>query len=99
MRVRISHAARAELETITSYIGLDSPARAGSFARELFERCVTLSTQAERYPVVGEVEGRIVRRAPYHRYVILYAVEAEEVRILHIVHSARDYMRILFPEA
>jgi plasmid stabilization system protein ParE len=99
MRLRISHAARSELQAIADHIALDSVVRARSFPRELLDRCATLRSQPERYPIVAEIEGSIVRRMPHHRYVILYAVEVDEVRILHIVHSARDYMRILFPEA
>lgn len=98
MRVRISPAARAELDRIAAHIGRDSQANAESFLTELLDRCLGLSAHAERYPVFLVYRGQDMRRAPYRRYLIFYSIAGDVVRIHHVVHSARDYLRLLFPE-
>jgi toxin ParE1/3/4 len=98
MRVRISLAARAELEAIGDYIAADSQPRAASFVAELLDRCGALSNHPERSPVATEFRGQAVRRATYRNYLIFYSIAADHIRVHHIVHSARDYMRLLFPE-
>jgi toxin ParE1/3/4 len=98
MRVRISDEVLGELRAIANHIGQDNRVRAASFATELLERCLALRDHAERYPIVTELAGRAVRKIPHRSYVIFYTITTDEVRILHIVHSARDYMRLLFPD-
>jgi plasmid stabilization system protein ParE len=99
MRVRISGEVLAELRAIADRIAEDNKVRAASFTAELLERCFTLGDHSERYPVVMELSGQAVRRASYRNYLIFYVIRPDEVRILHIVHSARDYVRTLFPDA
>jgi toxin ParE1/3/4 len=99
MLVRISDEVFAELRAIADHIAHDNKVRAASFAAELLERCLALRDHAERYPIATELAGNAVRKLPFRSYVIFYTITFDEVRILHIVHSARDYMRILFPDA
>lgn len=98
MQVRLAISARQELEAIGDYIAADSRARADGFVRELLERCAGLSKYPERYPIVTEYRGEGVRRAPYRSYLIFYSIRDDGIRIHYIVHSARDYVRLLFPE-
>jgi toxin ParE1/3/4 len=98
MKVRITFPARRELEEIGDFIAEDSPARADSFVLELLERCEGLANYAERYPVATTWRGREIRRCPYGRYLILYSLVEGDLEINHIVHGARDYVRLLFPE-
>ena len=98
MRTRLSAAARAELEAIGDYIAQDSKVRASGYVRELLDRCAGLSQHSERYPIAIEYRGEGVRRAPYRSYLIFYSIRDNEIRIHHVVHSARDYVRLLFPD-
>ena len=98
MHVRLAVSARHELEAIGDYIAENNYARADSFVRELLERCTGLAQYPDRYPVVTEYRGEQVRRTPHGNYLIFYSVRGDEIRIHHIVHSARDYVRLLFPD-
>lgn len=97
MRVRISDAAEADLEEIGSSIAEDNLSRADSFVIELLERCHGLAEHSSRYPVVTTWNGHEIRRCPYGRYLIFYVFDAEVLEIVRIIHSARDYLRLLFP--
>jgi plasmid stabilization system protein ParE len=44
-------------------------------------------------------ENSGVRRVPYGDYLIFYRATADVVEILHVLHGARDYEPILFPDA
>ncbi|HEX4298810.1 MAG TPA: type II toxin-antitoxin system RelE/ParE family toxin [Devosia sp.] len=98
MEVRITATAEAELEAISSFIGEDNPARAESFGRELLDRCFGLSAHPRRYPVATVWAGREFRRCRHGNYLIFYSIVNGDLVINHIVHSARDYVRLLFPE-
>lgn len=98
MRLRVTQAAREELEAIGNFIAEDNPLRADSFVTELLERCASLALHASRYPVATQWRGRELRRCPFGRYLIFYSVVDDVLEINHIVHSARDYMRLLFPD-
>jgi toxin ParE1/3/4 len=39
-----------------------------------------------------------LRRAIHGNYLIFYRVDPGEVVIIHVLHGARDYEPILFPE-
>lgn len=42
--------------------------------------------------------NRGVRRRPHGNYLIFYRVTPESVEVLHILHGARDYEAVLFPD-
>ncbi|MGN6156570.1 MAG: type II toxin-antitoxin system RelE/ParE family toxin [Devosia sp.] len=98
MRVTITAAARADLEEIGDFIAEDSPLRADSFGQELLDRCFGLVEHPLRYPIATKWLGREIRRCPHGRYLIFYSVAGDAIEINHIVHSARDYVRLLFPD-
>lgn len=98
MHITISEAAENELEEIGNFIARDNPQRADSFVLELLERAKGPANHPRRYPVIAGLEHLGLRRCPYDAYIILYVVGDAEIEIAHVVHSARDYMRILFPE-
>jgi toxin ParE1/3/4 len=98
MRVLISNQAEAELEEISNFIAEDNPARADSFTLELLDRCLGLASHSMRYPVAVTVDGLDLRRCPYGNYLIFYSVDDEKIEIAHIIHGARDYLRLLFPD-
>lgn len=91
MRVTITDLAKADLSEIGDFILEDNPLRAESFVYELLDRCRGLAEYPQRYPAR-------LRRCAFGRYLIFYSVPEDEVEINHVVHSARDYMRVLFSE-
>jgi plasmid stabilization system protein ParE len=99
MELVITEPAEAELEEIGDYISEDNPARADSFTLELLERCSGLAENPTRYAVFTRWRGRELRKCPHGRYLIFYSIVGDAVEINHIVHSARDYARTLFPDA
>ncbi len=99
MRVDFTEEAEQGLEQIGDYIAQDSPARAESFVRELRAAALLLAEAPEAYPLVPRYERLRVRRRVYGAYLILYRADDDRVLVLQIVHGARDYGRLLSPEA
>lgn len=52
----------------------------------------------EAFSFVPRFERRGVRRRVYGNYLIFYQVEEARLVILHVLHGARDYGAILFPD-
>ena len=98
MKVRITSEAEADLEAIADWIANDSPSRALSFNAELRDACLTLANLPAGYPVVPRYERFAIRRRVYGNYLIFYRVVERTVEVLHVLHGARDYEAILFPD-
>lgn len=98
MRVVITTAARGDLASIQSYIAEDNPVRAESFAKELVDRCEDLADSPRRYPLLPRHEAEGIRRRAYRSYLILYRIVGDTIEILHVIHGARDYERLLSGE-
>jgi toxin ParE1/3/4 len=97
MKLVVTKEAEADLLFIGEYIAQDDPARAFSFVEELERRCIALLDQPHAYPLVPRHEASGIRRAVHGRYLIFYQVDADAVIVLHILASAMDYERLLFP--
>ncbi len=91
MKVVLSRKARNGLQAIGDYIAEDSPRRAISFVKELQERVKAIADTPLGFPFVPGFESSGIRRRPYRDYLIFYAVRADHILIVHIVHAARDY--------
>jgi toxin ParE1/3/4 len=50
------------------------------------------------YPLVSRYEHLGIRRRPFGNYLIFYRVGAEAIEVVHVLHGARDYEALLFPE-
>lgn len=98
MIVVISDEAEAEIEQIGDYIALDNPRRALSYVQELRERCERLAALPERFPLIPRYEALGVRRMPIGDYLVFYRVRTDHVVVLHVLHGATDYEKLLFPE-
>ena len=98
MNVVFSKEALDDLDRIAAGIAADSPKRAVSFLRELRQGCEGLADMPRRFQLVPRYEHTGVRRRVIGNYLVFYRVEEGRVEILHIVHGARDYESILFPE-
>ncbi len=94
MRVEFSLLALSDLESIAEYIAADNPRRAVSFVRELRAQCGVLGKNPLLYRLRPEI-GPDARLVAVGRYVILYRLAGELVRIERVVHGARDLRQML----
>jgi toxin ParE1/3/4 len=93
MKVRFSSEARADLRAIGEFIAEDSPSRALTFIDELEARCHSIGSA----PAAGPDRSDLVvglRMIVFRRYLVFYTVEATGVRVVRIVHGARNLSRI-----
>ena len=97
MHVHLTIQARTELFEIGEWIERDSPDRAASFVEELFDACMQLGDMPRAFPLLPHRPESGIRRKPYGNYLIFYTV-GTRVTVIHVLHGARDYERILFPE-
>ena len=84
--------ARGDLDDIWFHIAGDNVAAADKLVARLVERFDMLARQ----PLIGEACPELkpdLRNFPVRPYVIYYAVEADEVAIIRILHGARDVSR------
>ena len=98
MIVVLTDTAIADPIAIGQFIQTDNPQRAETFVAQLEVRCHQLGSMPRAFPLVPRYEDHGVRRRPYHDYLIFYRIAADRVEILHVLHGARDYERILFPD-
>jgi toxin ParE1/3/4 len=94
----IAAEAEADLEQIAAYVAEQSPASALKLVRALREKCESLVDAPRAYPLVPRYEQFGVRRRPFGQFLIFYRVGDDAVEIIHILHGARDYEALLFPE-
>jgi addiction module RelE/StbE family toxin len=89
VRVEWTDAATADRDAIYVYIDADSPRAAIS----LDERFREVTERLSRFPRLGR-PGRVpnTREFVAHRnYIIVYEVDDDAVRILRVLHSARQW--------
>ena len=99
MRVVISEEAERDLETVYVYIGEDNPEAAEHFARATSEAL----NQLHRHPELGPRPGFPTRHkrlrfwvvSGFHNYLIFYEITKEELKIIRVLHGARDLRRLL----
>jgi addiction module RelE/StbE family toxin len=98
MKVVFTAEAKAGLREIALYIARDNKARSLSFVRELRAKAQQLGDMPRAFPLVPRYEHHGIRRRPFRDYLIFYRVEDDRIAIVHILHGARDYEALLFPE-
>jgi addiction module RelE/StbE family toxin len=98
MKVNITAQAKAEMLRIGEWIERDNPFRAATFVDELYEACLELGSMAQAFPLLQRHEEAGIRRRVVGNYLIFYYVLRGRVEVIHILHGARDYEAILFPE-
>lgn len=79
-------------------IQADNPRRAITFVDELYERCVTLGENPRAYPLLPNHEEKGIRRRVFGNYLIFYRIGGSAIDVLHVVHGAQEYERMLFGE-
>jgi toxin ParE1/3/4 len=50
------------------------------------------------YPLVPSYEQLGIRRCPFGNYLISYRVGTDAIEIVHLLHGARNYEPLVFPE-
>ena len=98
MIVVITAEAESDLERIATYISEQSAKIALDFVHELRGKCESLADAPRGYPLVPRYEHLGIRRRPFGSYLIFYRVSANAIEVVHILHGARDYEPLLFPE-
>ena len=98
MIVTFTREAERDLEDIADHIARDDPIRAIGFVSELRRKCLALADMPNWFSLVERYERAGVRRCGYGDYLIFYRVAPDGVVILHLLHGARDYLTLLFPE-
>lgn len=98
-RVVLSAEAMSDLEEILSYVSAEWSFSLALRVIDRLERAASdLADTALRYPMLVEHEEARIRRRVARSYNIFYVVDGDTVNVLHFLHGARDYARILFPE-
>ena len=88
MRLSFSPKAAADLEEIGDYIARDHPSRALSFVDEIQAHCRRIAERPEAFPSREDLALGL-RMAVHGRYLILFRVLSDAVRVERIVHGAR----------
>jgi plasmid stabilization system protein ParE len=89
MRIEFSRWVEGNLEAIGDYIAQDNPTRAVSFIREIREKINRIGQQPLLYQLRPEI-GEGARLAVVGRYVLLFRIVGETVRIERVVFGGRD---------
>jgi toxin ParE1/3/4 len=85
------------LREIGLYIARDNPVRAETFVLELREVCHKVAAHPQSFPIVAHHRASGLRHRSHKRYVIFYRVGDDAVEIVRVLHGARDWGRLLFP--
>jgi toxin ParE1/3/4 len=92
-RLVFTPAAREDLMTIGLFIAEDNPERAESFVAELETKARHLAEWPGSHPARDDISPGL-RVAVHGRYLLLYRHLQDEVRIVRVVHGARDLPRL-----
>ena len=97
---RLTPSAENDLFEIWSYIARDSTDAANRVEEAIYDACRLLA----RSPNVGQVRPDLTQRtlrfwtvSPFKNYVIIYDAEIRPLRILRILHGARN-LRVLLQD-
>ena len=94
MRVEFSRWVETDLDSIADYIAQDNPQRAVTFLREIRQKIHRIGEQPLLYQIRPEV-GEGARVAVVGRYVILFRILDQVVRIERVVYGGRDLPSLL----
>ena len=93
-RMVILPAARMDLIEIGDFIALDNPERAVSFVTEIESRMIDVAERPCSFPARDELHEDL-RSARHGRYLIFFVEAGDEVRIVRVLHGARDLPSLL----
>ncbi|MDO4549525.1 MAG: type II toxin-antitoxin system RelE/ParE family toxin [Clostridia bacterium] len=90
--------AASDLAEIKRYIGQDDPNAALKLIRRIVDRAERLPENPESGPELREKrwpKDRI-RYLTIDRYLLFYRIDAEAIRVIRVLHSARQYSALLY---
>jgi toxin ParE1/3/4 len=90
MRIRWTVPAADDLESIKNYLQRHYPHFAEATVRTIYQRIHSLKTSPNRGRSGHRSGTRELALAPFP-YVVVYAVKAQAIEILHIYHGAQDW--------
>jgi len=88
MRVEFSDHIEGDLEEIADYIALDNPRRAVTFIREIRAAIHRIAEGPQLYQLRPDI-GEEARLAVVGRYVILFWIDDDVVRVERVVQGNR----------
>lgn len=94
MKIEFSPAVEDDLKAVADYIARDNPQRALTFVLEIYDEFKVIGKHPLHYRLRSEL-GEDARLARVGRYVILFAVSEDTVRIERVVHGARGLRSLL----
>lgn len=94
MRALLSRSIKPDLKAIADYIAEDNPLRAESLVLEIWEKIRLIGENPLLYQLRPDI-GDDARMAVLGRYVILFRIAGEMVRIERVVYGGRDLSEIL----
>jgi toxin ParE1/3/4 len=97
MRMVFSGFVENDLDSIADYISQDNPARAVTFLVEIGAKLHAVANQPRLYRLRPEI-GAKARVALIGRYVILFRIVGNAVRIERVVYGARDLLALVDTE-
>ena len=89
MRLEFSRYVESDLEAIAEFIAEESPQHAVEFIREIWRKIQRIGEQPLLYQLRPEI-GEGARLAVAGRYVVLFRVLEDVVRIERVVYGGRD---------
>ena len=90
MKLVWSEAALADLAGIRDFIARDSERYAAGFVQRLVDAADILQIHPEIGQAVLELKKYRIRQLIFQNYRMLYQVREDNVRVLVVVHAARD---------
>jgi toxin ParE1/3/4 len=84
------------LQAVAEYIERDSPLYAAAFVQRVFDAAAALKAFPNMGRIVPEYEDASLRELLFHGYRIVYGIDGDSVRILLVLHAARD-LQARFP--
>lgn len=88
MKLVLSPKAVEDLEEIGDFIARDNPERALSFVEEIEQHCDKVAETPQAFPEREDIAPSM-RMAVHGKYLILYRIQSDVVRVERIVHGAR----------
>lgn len=88
MRLELSAFIESDLDSIASYIAADNPRRALTFLQEIRAALRRIAREPLLHQLRPDI-GEDARLAVHKRYVILYRIVEDTVRIERIAHGSR----------
>jgi len=98
MIVVITDEALEDLRDIRNFISGESPAQAERVVDQLLAASETIADSPLAWSYVPRRESSGVRRRVIGNYLVFYRIAAARIDVLHILHGARDYDAIIFPD-